>query len=128
MIWSKIGSDEQSDPSFDVDPMIGKKSKTKKMSERKKAACKKLNFQFGDFLGCGFRKQRTLQNYHSVCSDLIYLVLEPGGHPVLEGLLQRKFQHTPLTYPRPSAHLFMEDNLPYQGYVPGICWNFLRFL
>ena len=42
----------------------------------------------------------------------------------------RKMQHTPGTYPRPST-TFFEGNpficiLGYLGYVPGVCWNFLR--
>ena len=41
----------------------------------------------------------------------------------------RKFQHIPGTYPlntclwRESFHIW---TLGYMGYVPGVCWNFLR--
>ena len=43
----------------------------------------------------------------------------------------RKLQHTPGTYPRPSTTCswrksFHICSLGYLGYVPGVCWNFLR--
>ncbi len=44
---------------------------------------------------------------------------------------QRKFQQTPGTYPRPFTTCLWRDSfifglLGYLGYVPGVCWNFLR--
>ena len=49
------------------------------------------------------------------------------------GFLLRKFQQTPGTYPRYPKIPIWKDFLHKQvveglGYVPGVCWNFLRFL